>query len=248
MASDRSQQDPTLVAQGSPTLALATITRWWTRRWVRISIAAVAALLLAGTALQKLWIDPQLTALKYRVTLVGRENGPTFFVDRDAGVVSVRGAQFGPTQFVLADGRVYLPATTLDPAADSEEWISFPAGDVLAHPQVFSVRNIIESFEIGVKECRVPEARTDDVVKATLAQTFEPGADERRYNLCGDGVGGGRLADGAAVTVGSERIRPSEVFRPETTAITAIEDIGARASELTARAIEAFRTIDSNGD
>lgn len=236
------QGEPTFRASDHSSLAIESLQRWW-RRWrVRVVLAALAVVLVVMTAVQKLWIDPQLTAVKFRVTLIGQSDGPVFEIDDEAGVVAVRGAQRGAERFVLIGERVYLPATVVDPSADPEKWLSFPAEAVMEDPKVFSIQHLLNSFDVDTKECELPDNDADAIVKATLVQTFAPGADEHRYNICGSSISGGGFVDGRSVRVQDERIRPSEVFRPSADVVTAVEDMGENASALTALAAESFRS------
>ncbi len=242
----RRQDEPSFRSAGQRTEAVEVLSRWWGRRWVRVTVAVLALLLAVMTAVQKLWIDPQLTAVKYKVTLIGRNDGPAFEIDDEAGVVAVSGAQYGPERFVLIGQRVYLPATAVDPSADPDAWWSFPAAAVMDDPKLFSIEHLLDSFDLGVKECVLPGDVADALVKATLVQTFDADADEQRYNLCGGGISGGPFADGSGVRVQEERIRPSGVFRPAADVVTAVEDMGQKAVTMTASAAAAFRDGGQN--
>lgn len=245
MADSRSRQsEPSFQPTGQLSPGFVLLATLWERRWVRVAIAVVVAALLVATLVQKLWIDPQLTAVKYKLTLIGQNDGPVFEIDKTAGVIAVHGAQYGPESFVLIGERVLLPASMVDSSAAPGAWLSFPADAVMEHPALFSIRHLIDSFDLGVKECVLPGDVADALVKATLAQTFASGEDEQRYNLCGSAISGGRAADGSGVRVQDERIRPSEVFRPAAEAVTVVEDMGGRTSTLTALAAGAFRDQD----
>lgn len=70
------QSEPTFEASGQPSLAIEWAQKCWRRRWVRVLLAMLAVVLVVATAVQKLWIDPQLTAVKYKLTLIGQKDGP----------------------------------------------------------------------------------------------------------------------------------------------------------------------------
>ena len=221
--------------------------RLLSHRWVLVVLVALFAAVVGLTIAYKVLVEPHLTATRYRLELLGPMKGPTFAVDADAGVVHVSGSQIGPAEFVLVGSRLLLPANVVDPAAASSVWYSFPVSEVLDDPGLFSIARIERATAVGLGYCKLPDAETDALIKATVVQHFEPGDDLHRYDICAGAGSGGDLADGRAVGVDQEAIRPKEVVVPPSDRVVRVEDMGPNGGPALAKARESFRVANEGG-
>lgn len=210
-----------------------------TRKLLRVTAliaAGLAGVLVIGAIVTNARRDrsPQ-AARSYLVELIGTRERAEIWIDPRADAVVVRGAATEIAEFALVDGVAYVPVVELVDDYQGPEWVALPPPEELT--ALLDLDRLFEAFDLDAKDCVLPDEFTDRLVKVLVAQTFDPGQDRQRYNVCGEGIRGGAFADGSSVAIEPHLVEPSEVKAFVGDVIDA-PAIGLTTTELRARLVE----------
>lgn len=207
-------------------LPAAWLFALWDRRWVRVVLVSVAALVIASGVWFQAVVRPTLTATKLTVSVEGLEADLVIGVDEEARIVTVSGGRGGLSEFIVSGDSLLVLASEVG-ASSEAEWVEVPFIVLDESAGALAPSRALLAFSRGVKECRGPSS---DAIVLLAVLLGAHGGSNGDVSLCGSGWG---QVDDQHLIVRQRSVRPSELIVPPDSSVIALAGVSDPESVVT---------------